>query len=277
MPAVEGMPTGTRTVLAGAERAGGVAYSIGTLVNDMAQYQAMRASFADKGFGTDDCEYLIIDNSGPVQTSAYAGLNALLSAARGRYVILCHQDVRLIGDGRAELDRRLAELTARDAAWALAGNAGGIAPGDFALRISDPHGVNQHRGALPARVAALDENFMVVRGGSRIGFSRDLDGFHFYGADICLAAGMLGHSAYVIDFHLAHLSGGVTGASFHTSEAQFRAKWSGALRPRWLQTTCSLLHLSGNTLGRFAGRLAERPVAGLARRWRAPRAGTGLA
>lgn len=277
MTAIDTQPTAetslplARTVLARGERADtGLAYSIGTLVNDMHQYEAMRTSFAAHGFSGADCEFLLIDNSGPAQTSAYAGLNAVLTAARGRYVILCHQDVRLIGDGRAELDRRLAELTARDATWALAGNAGGVAPGDLALRISDPHGTDQRRGKLPARVAALDENFIVVRGGARVGFSRDLDSFHFYGADICLAAATLGYSAYVIDFHLQHLSGGKTGDAFRIARAEFCAKWSGAIRPRWLQTTCSLVRLSGGSIGRALGAIAERPIAGLARRWHAP-------
>lgn len=248
----------------------GIAFTIGTLVNDRAQYDEMRASFAAHGFAGDDCEFVFIDNTGPKQTSAYAGLNAILSAARGRYVILCHQDVRLIAEGRADLDRRLAELTRHDSAWALAGNAGGVAPGDLALRISDPHGDNQRRGLFPARVGALDENFIVVRRSARIGFSRDLDGFHFYGADICLAAATLGHTAYVIDFHLAHLSAGKTGPAFRRSQAQFRAKWSGALRPRWLQTTCALLRLSGTRAGTLSGRLAERPFSGLMRRLRTP-------
>lgn len=255
----------------------GIAYTIGTLVNDRAQYEEMRASFAAHGLAGADCEYLFIDNTGPKQTSAYAGLNAILSAARGRHVILCHQDVRLIAEGRADLDRRLAELTRHDAAWALAGNAGGIAPGDLALRISDPHGPDQRRGHFPARVGALDENFIVVRRSARIGFSRDLDGFHFYGADICLAAATLGHTAYVIDFHLAHLSAGKTGPAFRNSEAQFRAKWSGALRPRWLQTTCALVRLSGSRLGAMSGRFAERPFAGLLRRLRADAAPKSVA
>ena len=138
----------------------------------------------------------------------------MLAAARGRFVILCHQDVRLLGEGRVALDARLADLDARDPTWAVAGNAGGIRPGALALRISDPHGADQRRGLLPCRVASLDENFLIVRREARIGFSRDLSGFHFYGADVCLAADVMGHSCYVVDFHLQHLSPGRKGAEF---------------------------------------------------------------
>ena len=243
-----------------------IAYTIATLVNDPAQYEAMVESLRNGGFGADDCEFLYIDNTGSEQVDAYRGLNALLDAARGAIVILCHQDIRLLKDQRADLDRALADLEARDPAWALAGNAGGVAPGRLALRITDPHGADRHVGKLPARVVSLDENFIVVRRNARLAFSRDLSGFHLYGADICLVADILGWRAYVIDFHLLHLSGGNKNASFDEMATRFTAKWSRALAPRWMQTTCALLRIAGTPLGRLAGRLAQAPLSRLSRR-----------
>ncbi|MGL4395912.1 MAG: hypothetical protein ACRCS9_05175 [Hyphomicrobium sp.] len=242
------------------------AYSICTLVSDFSQHAAMRAAFEGGGFDAASCEFLWIDNTRAPQTDAYHGLNALLNAARAPIVILCHQDVRLIGDTRADLDQRLAELTTRDPAWALAGNAGGIAPGRLALRISDPHGADQCIGPFPARVVSLDENFIVVRRDARIGFSHDLAGFHFYGADICLHAAHAGYSAYVIDFHLQHLSPGRKSRDFELMEAAFRAKWSKALAPRWIQTTCALIGISGVPLTDKASALIGRSYARVARR-----------
>jgi hypothetical protein len=241
-------------------------YSVGTLVTNLEQYAQMRASFAAHGFDGSNCEFLYLDNRGPEQTGAYRGLNALLNAARGRYVLLCHQDVLLIGDGAAELERCLRDLDRRDPNWALAGNAGSPAMGTLAIRITDPHGADQATGVLPARVMSLDENFIVVNSAARVGCSVDLEGFHFYGADLCLNADLAGHSAWVIDFHIEHLSGGKKGADFYAMEAAFRAKWSRALRPRWMQTTCALMRLSGFAPDRAAGRFAARPLAGLLRR-----------
>ncbi|MEQ1652129.1 MAG: hypothetical protein ABL897_06560 [Hyphomicrobium sp.] len=241
-------------------------YTIGTLVTDRAQYAAMLASFRAGGFSDANCEYIFIDNTGPLQTDAYRGLNALLNAAHAPTVILCHQDVRLLSDGRAALDLRLSDLAKRDSNWALAGNAGGVAAGRLALCISDPHGKDQRIGAFPERVVSLDENFIVVRRDARVGFSADLSGFHFYGADICLHASQMGYTAYVIDFHLEHLSPGKKDKSFAVAEEAFRAKWSRALTPRWVQTTCSLIHLAGGPVSNSIHRVVDAPVARLLRR-----------
>jgi hypothetical protein len=252
-------------------------YSIGTLVTNLDQYAGMRASFAAHGFDVMNSEFLYLDNRGPDQTGAYRGLNALLNAARGQFAILCHQDVLLIGDGMEALERCLADLDRRDPDWALAGNAGATGPGALAMRISDPHGADRRMGDLPARVMSLDENFIVVKRSARVGCSADLDGFHFYGADLCLNADIAGHSAWVIDFHLKHLSGGRKSADFFAAEAAFHAKWSHALRPRWMQTTCALMRLSGFGPDRAAGRVAARPLAGLLRRMPGTRRGAKAA
>lgn len=260
----------------GPEPTAPVRFTIGTLVNDRAQYDAMLGSFHRGGFTGDTTEYLFIDNTSPDQTCAYRGLNAILNAARGSFVILCHQDVRLFSDDFVALNLRLGDLQAHDSTWALAGNAGGVSPGDLALRISDPHGVDQNTGNLPCRVVSLDENFIVVKRAARIGFSSDLTGFHFYGADICLHADLAGYRAYVIDFHLTHLSGGTKSEAFHQAQEQFCDKWNRVLTSRWIQTTCALVHVGGTALEQAVGRVAAAPYAKALRRRSTVRTGVGL-
>jgi NaMN:DMB phosphoribosyltransferase len=48
----------------------------------------------------------------------------------------------------------------------------------------------------------------LIKKQANLAVSSDLRGFHFYGADICLIASILGYNAYVIDFHLYHESTG---------------------------------------------------------------------
>ena len=233
------------------------AYSIGTLVTKPAQYAEMRRSFEAGGFTAADCEYLSIDNTGAAQTDAYAGLNQLLNRAMAPLVILCHQDVLLLDDNRATLDARLAALDTHDPTWAVAANAGGAGTRQIVRRITDKHGPDQTVGTFPHRVMSVDENFIVVRRDTRVGFSRDLDGFHLYGADICLHADIAGYSAYVIDFHLNHLGAAVMGPAFAASEAAFRAKWQRALRDRPMQTPCAYMVLSGQRWPATVARVRE--------------------
>ena len=242
---------------------GPIRFSICTLVTDHREYSEMVESFRQGGFGGADCEFLYLDNSAGNTFGAFAGYNLFLARASGDYLILCHQDILLLEQGRPELEARLAELDSLDPAWALCGNAGGTADGGLAIRISDPHGADQSKGSFPARALALDENFILVRRDSNLGLSHDLAGFHLYGADLCIVADMLGRTAWVIDFHLRHKSAGNLGADFYAARRAAIAKYRRAFRTRWIRTTCtsflvSGLPLAGRALSTRLGRLFRR-------------------
>lgn len=245
-----------------------IAYTIGSLVTKPAQYEEMKASLISKGFTEEDCEYISIDNTHKPQACAYQGLNRILRQAQGNRIILCHQDILLLEDGRRDLDERLAELTELDPYWAVAGNAGGIALRKIAVRITDKFGENQRIGELPARVMSVDENFVVVTAESRVSFSRDLTGFHMYGADLCMVAEILGYHSYVIDFHLKHLGEGKTGKPFEECRQNFRKKWEQALRDRFMQTTCTHLLISGRQHSSLVRQLRERVAGFVAKLWK---------
>ncbi|HET9640830.1 MAG TPA: hypothetical protein VFP12_16675 [Allosphingosinicella sp.] len=242
---------------------GAIRFSICTLVTDLDEYAEMVESFSKGGFEGADCEFLYLDNSKSNAFDAFAGYNLFLTRASGDYLILCHQDILLLEQGRSALEKRLAELDELDPAWALCGNAGGVAGGKLAIRISDPHGADQSTGDFPARAAALDENFIVVRRDSNLALSHDLGGFHLYGADLCIVADMLGRTAYVIDFHLRHKSGGRTDANFYAARRAAIAKYRRALRSRWIRTTCTTFLVSGTPL---LGRILSTRLGRLFRR-----------
>jgi hypothetical protein len=119
-------------------------------------------------------------------------------------------------------------------------------------------------GQLPCRVTALDEDFILVRRKANLGLPRAVEGFHFYGAALCVSADMLGHSSWAIDFHLRHLSGGVAGPSFLLCKRALIGHFRRAWRPRWVTTPSGSLYLSGSS---WASHLLNlRPVVGIRRR-----------
>jgi glycosyltransferase involved in cell wall biosynthesis len=187
-------------------------YSICTLVTKFDEYDQMLASFHANGFIEPACEFLYIDNSNNNQFDAYTGINALLRWAKGKYIIVCHQDIELLEDDIEELGTKLTELEALDPNWAIAGNSGGVYQGslnDLAVRISDPHGENIAQGPFPSRVTGLDENFIVIKAQANLALSGNISGFHLYATDMSIIASVLGFRSYVIDFHLKHKSRGI--------------------------------------------------------------------
>ena len=185
-------------------------YSICTLVTRPDQYRDMLNSFVQSGFSPRTCEFLYADNTQGNRYEAFGAFNHFLRIARGKYIIVCHQDIELKFDTAPVLTQRLDELSSIDPKWALAGNAGGVNLKYRAAKLthSTPPVFFQHGNKFPQKVQSLDENFIVVRNGAYLAVSSDLQGFHFYGPDICLLAKVLGYNAYVIDFHIYHKSSG---------------------------------------------------------------------
>lgn len=234
---------------------GGPLFSICTLVTRDAEYAEMVESFLSRGFAPDRAEFLYLDNTSENNWDAFQGIRRFLSLARGTYVILCHQDIRLLTDDAVTLQHRLTALDARDPDWALAGNAGATADGTLIVRISDPHGEDQRRGSFPAQVVSLDENFIIIRRDALVSLAAGLRGFHLYGTDMCLQARCAGRSAWVIDFHLRHLSAGRVDKSFHLAQRSLELHYDKVLATPWnIRTTCTKLVLGGGGIRRWLAR-----------------------
>ncbi|MHA4893632.1 hypothetical protein ACXZ1K_02680 [Pedobacter sp. PWIIR3] len=231
-------------------------YSIGTLTTKIEEYQEMVQSFIQAGFQTDDCEFLYIDNSTGNSVDAFEGLNILLERAKGKYVILCHQDLLINKDRRSDLDQHLKNLDDIDPNWAVCGNAGAAGPNYIVYHISYPNDVFKHKGTFPLKVSSLDENFILVKNSSRLALSNNLSGFHLYGTDLCLNAELRGFTSYAISFNLTHKSYGNRDESFYTIREKLINKYNHFFRNRWIQSPSTVFHLSGS----YFGRLLANPI-----------------
>lgn len=227
-------------------------FSICTLVTKTDEYEIMLNTFKEKGFTNENSEFLFIDNSTSNNYDGYTGLNNFLSQSKGKYIIVCHQDIRLDFDGLDELNTCINEIEKIDSNWAVLGNAGGTNNfSKFHIRITDPHGSNKRTSEFPAIVDSLDENFLVVKNDLNIGLSRNLEGFHFYGTDICLQAKFRGYNAYVIDFHLTHLSKGKLDKNFEKCKNKLIKKYELAFKAKFIQTSCTYIFLSQSSFLNF--------------------------
>jgi hypothetical protein len=235
---------------------GRATYTVCTIVTRPDHYAQMCASFEAHGFTRADTDYLYADNTGGNALDAFQACNRFLLEARSPYVIICHQDIRLVDAGRRQLDDIVADLDRRHPGWGLFGNAGAKADGELAIRITDPSLTDVARGGpFPVEVVSLDENFIVIRAAANLAVSHDMQGFHFYGADLCLIADILGCSAHVVDFHLLHHSGGTIDGAFLAARTRMGQKYRRAFRSRWVfVVTLRPFFVSGSSLRIFGAR-----------------------
>lgn len=221
-------------------------FSICTLVTKKTEYQEMLNSFEYKGFTSDLCEFLYIDNSENCTFDAYEGLNVFLQKAKGKYVILCHQDIIIHDQNKDDLLKLIIEIDKKDENWGILGNAGGVNIKWRTNHITQGEGNTITEKNVPLKVRSLDENFILVKKSANLALSRNLNGFHLYGTDICLIAEILGYNSYVIGFNLLHKSNGTIDKSFFDSKKNLLKKYNNALRTRFMSSTISRFCLTGN-------------------------------
>jgi len=221
-------------------------FSICTLITRKEEYQEMLNSFLAKGFNTVTCEYLYIDNTAGSTFDAYKGLNQFLQQAKGKYIIICHQDIILHDHDRRHLSKQIEIIEAADKNWGILANAGGINFKWIATNLTQLSGNRIKEKRLPLLTKTIDENFMLVKNSANLALSNNLSGFHMYGTDICLMADILGFTSYIIDFNITHKSNGNADESFYKSRKQFLKKYDHALRGRFMATTITRFYIAGN-------------------------------
>lgn len=217
-------------------------YAVCTIVNNREEYAEMRASFEKGGFDK-DTEYLVADNTNGNVYDAYEAIASFFRQAQSEFLIIVHQDVRLIDD-RLQLENCLNELNERHPDWAICGNAGAKGYHQHVTYITYSSHEEKHH-PLPCKVNSLDENFLVIKRDAGLTISSDLKGFHLYGTDLCIIAHVIGRSALVIPFMVLHLSKGNIKA-LEAAKEGFVGQYGSKLNVGYIQTTCTQFYLSNS-------------------------------
>lgn len=214
-----------------------VDFTICTLISSMSKYSVMLDSFKSHGF-VDRCEYLYVDNSSKNRLDPFQAIRNFSIIASGRYMIVCHDDVILVDDGREDLEREIHGLNTLCSPWSIAGNAGIDELGKAVKYITDPYGTVKDIELMPRCVRSLDENFLIFNRPFVFPNYKD-SGFHHYATDLCLTSRILGASCYVVRFHLKHDSGGSLGLIFYNSRDAFERNWRARLPGRAIRSLCT--------------------------------------
>ncbi len=231
-------------------------FSICTLVTCFSEYEQMMKSAIEKGFNSELCEYLHVDNTNKNNLDAYSAINLFLTLSNSKYTIICHQDVLFQFDNIEHLKNQIAFIEGEDTNWAILGNAGICHSLKPHMLLSDNSGKVLHSAKNSntfqrTLALALDENFMVFNNRLNLSTTNSLTGFHLYGFDLCNNASHLGYKCYVINFHLMHKSSGNKDRSFFKSKRRMKALMNSRKKGQLIKTTSTQFYSSCNSIINF--------------------------
>jgi len=193
-------------------------FSIISCVSDFEVYQKCLVDSLYRFENNNIYELIPIDNSTGVYSAAQA-LNLGMKLSKSDYVICCHQDVSLLP---GFFDRASRSINDAGDTWGVIGCAGPSMEMDIDDR---PYPVGRVYGGLPSQfdddfdekltrlydgntnlteVFSVDECLFMINKRHNIEFNSVLDGFHFYGADLCLSMKSAGHKVFASYLPIIH-------------------------------------------------------------------------
>lgn len=179
-------------------------------------------------------ELLIFEN----YPSAACAYNRGLDESENEVIVFVHQDVYLPQEWLPSVEMALQTIGDRDPNWGVVG-CWGIRKDrtKFGHLYTPGEGIIGRPMVQPQRVRTLDEVILILRKNSGLRYDEGLTGFHFYGADICLAAAQQGRYCYAISAFCIHNSRQYFEypPDFYSSYRYIKHKWK-----QWLpiQTSC---------------------------------------
>lgn len=178
-----------------------------TCVNNLEQYRNYVVGSLFKNKTDKTYEIIPIFNFGNPYSAAEA-LNIGIKRARANIVVLCHQDVLFYENWIDMMFERINEVESKTKKWGVLGTAGISIKDDTIGAVYNLKGRLQWRSTKRVKVfpvQTVDEHCMIIKKSN--GFKFDphaLNGFHFYGPDLCLSAMNRGFVNYGILCPLVH-------------------------------------------------------------------------
>jgi hypothetical protein len=171
--------------------------------------------------------------------SATKAYNDALARSQNDLVVFAHQDVVFPRSWIGDLDRALRSAEDDDPNWGVLGCYGETLNNNGRGYVFSPgRGILGKAFDQPAEVQTLDEIVLIIRKSSGLKFDETLPHFHFYGADICMAARERRMKSYAISALCIHNSQQnlVLPREFYEGCEHIRQRWAQFLP---IQTTCA--------------------------------------
>jgi hypothetical protein len=183
--------------------------------------------------------------------SAAEAYNDALEKSRNDILIFAHQDVYFPDSWLPDLEASLKYLETHDPRWGVLGCFGVSADRRrYGTVYSAGLGIIGSAVQHPMPVRTLDEIVLILRKSSGLMFDTSLQGYHFYGADICLRAALKGMTNYAIPAFCVHNTqlNPTLPADFYQCYKQFKRIWREALPVHTSCITVSRLDIAARLL-----------------------------
>jgi hypothetical protein len=171
-------------------------------------------------------------------SSASTAYNDAIDRSANDLIVFAHQDMIFPEFWLLDLQRALDSLQQTDPQWGVLGCYGETLEDNGRGYIySGGLGIMGKPTDRPAPVQTLDEIVLILRKSSGLRFDEGLPHFHFYGADICMAAAARGLKSYAISAFCIHNTQQnlILPKEFYESYRHLKRRWKNSLP---IRTTC---------------------------------------
>jgi hypothetical protein len=171
-------------------------------------------------------------------SSAATAYNDAIDRSTNDLIVFAHQDMIFPEFWLSDLQRALDSLRQTDPQWGVLGCYGEtLYDNGRGYIYSGGLGIMGKPTEHPAPVQTLDEIVLILRKSSGLRFDEGLPHFHFYGADICMAAAARGMKSYAISAFCIHNTQQnlILPKEFYESYWHVKRRWKNSLP---IRTTC---------------------------------------